>query len=236
MNATKSKRHALAAEQSVLGALMLANEAWVEVADVLSAEHFAQPNHRALYTAISDLIRDGKPCDAVTLSDLVPAEQSRYVLDLAANTPSARNVRAYADAVLNAWLAREVQRVAALAANSDEDGETIAGELMRQLGALVHRHQGGGLRTARDVGREWFAELQHRYEAGENVTGLPTGFTDLDHDTRGLQDGDLIVVAARPAMGKTVLGQNIARHCAVKQGKRAAVFELEMTAAQLMHT
>lgn len=221
------------AEQSVLGACMLAPDAYWRIADILGHTDFASAKHRAMFQAIADLAKLGEICDAVTmgewfeshgLSELVPM---KYALNIANTTPGATNIRAYAEIVAKHSQHRRVLDAGAkIAKVAVEDS---LGEAHRILGAVA-RSELATIRPARDVMAEFVQDLQTKCDATSEITGLTTGFGHLDGMLAGLQPADLIIVAGRPSMGKTTFALNVAENVAVGTDKRVLVFTLEMSA------
>jgi replicative DNA helicase len=208
--------HSIEAEQSVLGGLMLTPEAWDRVADKLTDADFYRRDHQVIFRAIGDLASKGMPCDAVTLGEWFEGQGvsemvggSRYVLELANSTPSAANIVAYAEIVREKSVLRQL-----IDAGTEIAGEAFqpegrpASEIVELAEQKVFRIAEAGSRgrqgfvSMRSAVKEAFRLLQERYENRSPITGMPTGFTDFDHKTAGLQPGDLIIVAARPSMGK----------------------------------
>lgn len=236
--------HAIDAERAVIGALMLAPAAIAKIADWLGEADFFRRDHQMIYRAISDLAGSGAPCDAVTLGDwfdnsglgdLVGGPS--YLVELSNNTPSAANIVGYAEIVLEkARLRRAIEAGTALASAACERGaesSLVVTEAMHTLSQMQSTQQRGGLKAAKPMLQSWFADLSQRYSRGDVVIGLPTPWPELNKITHGLQAGELVVIAARPNMGKSVMGGQIAYHCAIN-GIRTAVFSLEMTEQQVM--
>ena len=240
--------HSTEAEQSVLGGLLLDNLAWDRAADLLNASDFYRHEHRLIYGDISSLIAASKPADVITvfeaLQSLGKAEDSGglpYLNALAQSVPSAANVRRYAEIVRERAVLRKL-----IAASDDiatkafnPQGKPVSQILdeaetkIFQIGEEGSRNKQGFQDMHRLVQSllERVDELEKN--GAEEVTGIRTGFYDLDRYTAGLQKGDLIVLAARPSMGKTAFALNIAEHVAVEEGLPVAVFSMEMGAAQL---
>ena len=208
--------NSIEAEQSVLGGLMLTPEAWDRIADKLTDNDFYRRDHQVIFRAIGDLASKGMPCDAVTLGEWFEGQGvsemvggSRYVLELANSTPSAANILAYAEIVREKSVLRQL-----IDAGTEIAGEAFqpegrpASEIVELAEQRVFRIAEAGSRgrqgfvSMRSAVKEAFRMLQERYENRSPITGMPTGFTDFDHKTAGLQPGDLIIVAARPSMGK----------------------------------
>ncbi|MCL6710740.1 replicative DNA helicase [Pseudoxanthomonas sp. z9] len=239
--------HSIEAEQAVLGGLMLAPEAYDRINDKLTDNDFYRRDHQLIYRAISELAERNRPYDAVTLGEwfesqghLEQVAGGAYLIELASSTPSAANIVAYAEIVRDKAVMRQLIDVGTGIVNDAflPEGRESA-ELLAVAEQKVFAIAEAGARGRTDfVGmnsalKDAFEVLQSRFENGGNVTGLPTGYTDFDQMTAGLQPTDLIILAARPAMGKTTFALNIAEFAAIKSKKAVAVFSMEMSAAQL---
>jgi replicative DNA helicase len=250
LDKVKLPPHSLEAEQSVLGGLLLDNDAFDRIADLVSAEDFYRHDHRVIFRQIAALIEHGKPADVVTLSEaLESAEQLQgvggiaYLGALDNLIPGAANIRRYAEIVRERSVMRRLAAVGAKIAESSYSpmGRSPA-QLLDEAEAMVFEIAEAGAR-----GKQNFASAQQlltqaveRIDALYNrdnpsdITGLPTGFKDLDRLTSGLQPGDLIIVAGRPSMGKTALALNICEQITLAVEKPVALFSMEMTGNQLM--
>lgn len=240
--------HSTEAEQSVLGGLLLDNLAWDRAADLLTESDFYRWEHRHIYAAIASLVASSKPADVITvhevLQSLGKADECgglAYLNALAQSVPSAANVRRYAEIVRERAVLRKLisasDEIATAAFNTQ--GMPVS-QLLDEAESKIFRIGEEGSRAG--VGfhgmDKLVAALLERVEeleknGAEEVTGIRTGFYDLDRMTAGLQKGDLIVLAARPSMGKTAFALNIAEHVAVQEGLPVAVFSMEMGASQL---
>jgi replicative DNA helicase len=241
--------HSLEAEQSVLGGLMLDNDAADKIGDVVSADDFYSDAHRIVYRHIVQLIADGKPADVVTVSEALSSTQKldyvgglSYLGALAQNVPTAANIRHYANIVRERSILRQ------LAATATEIAESAFNPLGRNAKMVLDEAEAKVLHIAEQGSRgaqnfqiigKLLANVVERIETLYNrddpsdVTGVPTGFADLDRMTSGFQPGDLVVVAGRPSMGKTALALNIGENVALNTGMPVAVFSMEMGASQL---
>ena len=247
--ALKLPPHSIEAEQSLLGALLLDNQAFDRVADLVVADDFYRDDHRRIWRHIARLVEATRPADVVTVSESIEASEDKdktggaaYLGALAQNTPSALNIRRYAELVRE----RSVQRrLAQVATGIAEDALNPAG---REVGQLLDEAESKifqiaesgarrdqGLLEIKPVLARVFEKIDHLYHRDNpsDVTGVPTGYVDIDKMTSGLQQGDLIIIAARPSMGKTALALNIAEHVAVDNGLPVAIFSMEMSATQL---
>ncbi|MGD8384581.1 MAG: replicative DNA helicase [Lysobacterales bacterium] len=240
--------HSLEAEQSVLGGLMLSAAAWDNVADVITEADFYREDHRLIFRAISEVHDSGRPCDAVTITEWFEArgqidqvDGGNYISMLANNTPSAANVAAYADIVREKSILRSLidagsQITSGAFSSEGKDSKTLLEEAERLVFAIADMgsRRGSGFVSVKDTLADAMARIEELNSLEGEITGIPTGFQDFDRLTAGLQPSDLIVVAGRPAMGKTTFAMNIAEHAAIKHGKAVAVFSMEMSSMQLV--
>jgi len=234
--------HSIQAEQSVLGGLMLDNYAWDQVADRISEVDFYRREHQLIFRSVASLAEQSQPFDVVTLSEeleqhgkLNEAGGLAYLGSLAKDTPSAANIRAYADIVREHSVKRQLIRVGTEIADSGFQTEGLgSAELLDRAEGKVFEiaEQGargqGGFEPLKSLLTKAVDRIETLFESNEPITGLSTGFTDLDRITSGLHPADLIVVAGRPSMGKTTLAMNIAETVAINSGKPVAVFSMEM--------
>ena len=249
LDALKLPPHSLEAEQSVLGGLLLDNEAADKVGDVLADADFYSEAHRLIYQHILRLVADGKPADVVTVSESLSSSQKldyvgglAYLGLLVGNVPTAANIRHYAQIVRDRSILRQLAATAGDIADAAYNplGRS-AKEVLDQAEAKVLHIAEQGSRGAQQVVTigALLADVVDRIEVLYNrddpsdVTGVPTGFSDLDRMTSGMQPGDLVVVAGRPSMGKTSLALNIGEHVALAAGLPVVVFSMEMGASQL---
>jgi replicative DNA helicase len=239
--------HSVEAEQSVLGGLMLDSAAWDQVADRVLAEDFYRNDHRLIFEAVAGLIERNQPCDAVTLSGHL---ESQGVLDqvgglaylgsLARDTPTAANIRAYADIVRERSVLRQLitagnEIVTSALEPEGREAREIVDEAERAVFEIAERGSRGkvGFRTVKSILPDVVNRIDEMYNSEGKLTGISTGFKVLDEMTSGLNAGDLIIVAGRPSMGKTTLAVNIAENAALGSGKSAAIFSMEMSAESL---
>jgi replicative DNA helicase len=241
--------HSIEAEQSVLGGLLLDNQAWERVADLLSESNFYRDDHRRIYRHIGKLMEKSRPADMVTVFESIEQSEDKdktgglaYLGALAQNTPSAHNIRRYAEIVRDRAVQRRLIEVGTGIADTalNPMGKDV-GQLLDEAESRVFEIAESGSR-----GHTGLVEIQpilaqvmeridmlyHR-DNPSDVTGVATGFNDLDQKTSGLQQGDLIIVAGRPSMGKTAVALNIAEHVAVNDRLPVAVFSMEMSGSQL---
>jgi replicative DNA helicase len=235
------------AERRVLGAVLIAPDAWIQVADRVDASAFYLYAHRLLYQAIEALAAINEPIDEITVAQRLRDEDhlddvggTDFLRALIKETPSAANITAYADIIAEHAALRGIihagTKIAQSATLAETDAETAIEQAEGLLNAL--RHQGqrreNGLRHVRSAAREAFRLLEARWNHRDQPQGAMTGLTELDALLVGLQPGDLVIVAARPGMGKSALALTIALHVAEQQGKSAGIFTLEMSAVQLV--
>jgi len=241
--------HSIEAEQSVLGGLLLDNAAFDRISDVLAEEDFYRYDHRLIWQHISRLISLSRPADVITVHESLATSGKAeevgglpYLNALAHNTPSAANIRRYAEIVHERSILRKLVTIAdeISAAAFNPQGKE-ARQLLDEAETKVFQIAQEGARGTKGFQEiqpllaqvvERIDELYHR-DGDSDVTGVPTGFTDLDRMTSGLQAGDLIIVAGRPSMGKTSFSMNIGEYVAIEQGLPVAVFSMEMGAVQL---
>ncbi len=247
MDSLRVPPHSVEAEQAVLGGLLLDNSTWDSVADRLRAEDFYRRDHQQIFAAIAELSGRSEPSDAVTLAEYLAAKGQgeetgglAYLAGLARDTPTAANIRAYADIVRERSLLRNLIRVSGEIAASAYDSEgRSARELVDNAEQLVFaiaeqgRHGSSGFVPLRDILGDTIDRLDLLHQSQGQLTGISTGYTELDRMTAGLQPGDLIIVAGRPSMGKTTLALNIAENAAIASNTGVAVFSMEMSREQL---
>ncbi|EAP70854.1 Replicative DNA helicase [Ralstonia solanacearum UW551] len=249
LESLKVPPHSIEAEQSVLGGLLLDNAAWDRIADFINEFDFYRYDHRLIFHNIGKLISQAKPADVITVYEQLQAAGKAeevgglaYLNALAQNTPSAANIRRYAEIVRDRGVLRQLVTIAdeisAGAFNPQgRDVRQLLDEAESKVFAIAEegaRGQKGFLEIQPLLTQvvERIDELYHR-DSQNDITGVPTGFVDLDRMTSGMQGGDLIIVAGRPSMGKTAFSLNIGEHVAVEQGLPVAVFSMEMAGTQL---
>jgi replicative DNA helicase len=234
------------AEQSVLGGLLLDNQAWERVSDVLTADDFYRREHRLIFNAVAALCDEGSPADVVTVcerlsksGELEPAGGLAYVGALANNTPGAANIAAYARIVRENAVLRELIRAATdITQTAYEPGGRQVSELLdiaeaRVLEISEKGHRRGEFQPISRLLSKAVDRIDQLYRSDSALTGVPTGYSDLDNMTSGLQPSDLVIIAGRPSMGKTTLAMNIAENAAIGHKVPVAVFSMEMPGSQL---
>ena len=238
-------RHAptnIEAEQNVLGSLMIAPAALPRIADWLSAEDFYRQDHQAIYRAICTLAEKGKPFDPVTVGEWFEAEGKSdlvaggaYLIELHTSAYSAANIVAYAEIVRDKAKLREAIEVGTRLVNgafAQRDCGELVANAVHDLSQLRGDPRAGGLVAVGSQLSDWYSDLEHRYEAGNKITGIPYPWRDINNITHGLQPGELTVIAARPSMGKSIMGLNLALFSALRD-VNTAFFSLEMTTRQV---
>lgn len=235
---------AVEAEQAVLGALMLANDALPKVADWLTPEDFYRRDHGLIYRAICEQAEARKPFDAVTLGDWFEAQGlsdqvagGAYLIELASAAFSAANLVAYAEIVREKAVLRKLIEIGTEIVNdgfqpNGKGTDEIVADASRALVELKGNPRAGGLMPASAGLNDWFEDLQRRYEGGGAMTGLPYPWAEVNRVTHGLQDGELTIIAGRPSMGKSIAGLNLALMNALR-GVNVAYVSLEMTTRQV---
>ena len=239
--------HSMEAESSVLGGLLLDNKSWEQVADLLSEGVFYRYEHRQVYLAIQALINASRPADVITvyehLQSIGKAEEVGglgYLNALAQYVPSASNIRRYAEIVRERAILRKLVTASdEIATNAfNTQGKPVpqildeAEQKIFQIGEEGSRLK-QGFQSMDQLAVILLDRVNQMADSPNDITGVPSGFVDFDKMTSGMQAGDLIVLAARPSMGKTALAINIAEHVALNEGLPVAVFSMEMGASQL---
>jgi replicative DNA helicase len=240
--------HSIEAEQALLGGLLLDNSAWDKIGDMIVEGDFYRADHRLLYGHIARLIEAGKPADVITVHEvldragkLAEAGGLAYLTALAQNTPSAVNIRRYAEIVRDRAVMRQLVSIGTeITETALNPAGKSADELINDAEARVFAISEQGSR-----GRQGFVEIRpliaqvveridQLHSNPSDITGIATGYTDLDRMTSGLQQGDLVIVAGRPSMGKTAFALNIAEHLGLVERLPVAVFSMEMSGTQLV--
>ena len=249
LDALKIPPHSVEAEQSVIGGLLLENEALDKVADILTAKDFYRHDHKLIFQHIAKLIEHNKPADIVTVAESLEntAELSSiggiaYLGALAQSTPTAANIRRYAEIVHERAVMRQLVVVGSgIAESAYAPNGRDAQQLLDEAEAKIFQIAEGGKRSSQgfvDI-KVLLPQVADRIDQlfsrdnPSDVTGVPTGFADLDSMTSGMQGGDLIIVAGRPSMGKTAFSLNMAENVALDTGLPVAVFSMEMASTQL---
>ncbi|GIQ70456.1 replicative DNA helicase [Xylanibacillus composti] len=233
------------AEQAVLGAILLDGEALVTAMERLQPEDFYRASHQSIYEAMLELAEEQEPVDLVTLTARLKDKQLleeiggiTYLTELANAVPTAANVDYYARLIEEKSLLRRLIRAATQIASSgyasEEDVTSLLSDAEMRIMEIANRKKSSGFIAIRDVVMEVFERVEFLNQNKGGTTGIPSGFPDLDKMTSGFQRSDLIIVAARPSVGKTAFALNIAQNVGVRAKETVAIFSLEMSAAQLV--
>ena len=246
-DALKIPPHSIEAEQSVLGGLMLDNEAWHQVSERLTQGDFYRRDHNEIFRAVEALANQGKPYDVVTLAEWLKTNELldsvgglQYLAELSENTPSAANISAYADIVRERSVLRSLVRAGADIVESGYQTEgRSADELLDEAERLVFEiadretRSNRGFKRIKELLVGALDRIDLLFQRDNPITGVATGFYEVDMMTSGLQPSDLIIIAGRPSMGKTAFAVNVAQHAAVKESLPVAIFSMEMPSEQL---
>lgn len=245
--ALKVPPHSIEAEQAVLGGLMLDNDTWFQVSERLGEEDFYRADHRLIFRAVESLAQQAKPYDVVTLAEWLEANGLLdkagglpYLAAVAENTPSAANIAAYADIVRSRSVLRQLIRAGTEIASSGfrtegRSAEQLLDEAERRVFEIAEQEARGrrSFQKIKELLTKALDRIDTLYQQDSAITGVSTGYLELDRMTSGLQRSDLVIVAGRPSMGKTAFALNIAEHAAIKEKLPVAVFSMEMPGEQL---
>jgi replicative DNA helicase len=241
--------HSIEAEQSVLGGLMLDNQAFDRVAELVVSQDFYTRTHKLIFEAMEKLVEMGNPIDLITISENLEKNNQlanvggfAYLAEIAKNTPSAANIDAYANIVRERAVVREMIGVANEIAEAGFNPEgRDSHELLDLAESKVFKiaeqrtKSTEGPQSIHSILEKTVDKIEELYQSPQDgVTGVSSGYADLDKMTAGLQPSDLIIVAARPSMGKTTFAMNLAEHAAMTQDKPVLIYSLEMPAEQIM--
>ena len=237
--------HDLVAEQSVLGAVFISPETMTSLADELTPDDFYKPANKIVFKTMLSLLEKGEPIDATTMisaltnqGDISNIGGINYVVELVNSTPTSKNVEHYAKLVKEKATLRKVIADLSESLSSAYQGDVSIGDIItkteKSLLDISNQNAGTGFRNVADILDTHMQIVETRAQTDGFVTGLSTGFVGLDKITTGLHEGNLIILAARPAMGKTALALNIAKHVATMERKPAVIFSLEMGAEELI--
>ncbi len=239
--------HSLEAEQSVIGGLMLDNQAWDNIADIVNEQDFYRHDHALIFRAICALVDESQPYDVVTVSEWLGARNEldsigglAYLSILANDTPTAVNVKAYANIVREYSILRALiqigNEISASAYNADgRSSKELLDEAERKVFMIAEQGAGNreGFAAINDLLGKAVQRVEEMYKSGEALTGISTGFGNFDEKTSGLQKSDLIIIAGRPSMGKTSFAMNLAENAVMGTENSVAVFSMEMPGEQL---
>lgn len=236
--------HSIEAEQAVLGGLLLDSGKWELIGDLVGVTDFYRNDHRLIYRAIERLAGEGESLDVVTLAemlqrdgDLEEAGGTRYLGELVEKTPGAANIRAYASIVRERAVLRQLVEVSGNIADAafNPQGRTSA-DILDDAESRIFQiaesrsHQSGGPQSINPVLTKALTRIEELFESDASITGMTTGFKDLDGMTSGMQPSDMVIVAGRPSMGKTTFAMNLVENALLRTGKPVLVFSMEMPA------
>lgn len=238
--------HSPEAEQSVIGSMLMDTDAILTASESLTSDDFYQKQYGILFDAMVELYNEGKPVDLITLQDRlkqkdVPPEIAslEFAADILNSTYTSANVRQYAKIVQEKSMLRRLIRVTEDIANEcyigKEDTDSILADTEKKIFDILQQNTSGEYVPIKQVVLNALDKIELASKNKGNVTGIPTGFIDLDYKTAGFQPSDLILVAARPSMGKTAFVLNVAQHMAFRENVTVAVFSLEMSKEQLVN-
>lgn len=233
------------AEQSVLGSMLLEKEAILSASEILRGEDFYKESHKKIFEVIIDLYDKNEPVDLITVSEELRKRNAleeiggiTYITALANSVPTAANVAYHAKIVKDKSMMRKLIHVStklvSMGYEEGRDVEEVLDEAERMIFEIAQRRSMEGFASIRDVVIETFDMIEQLYKNKGRMTGVPTGFLDLDEMTSGFQPSDLIIIAARPSMGKTSFALNIAQYAAIREKVPVAIFSLEMSKEQLV--
>ena len=241
---TRVPPHNIEAEQSVIGGILLDNEVLPNVLEILRGGEFYRAAHRTIFGAVMQLFERNEPCDLVTLTDLLRSQKkleevggASYLASLVDRVPSSANTGQYARIVKEKSMVRTLISRATEIVASGFDSSLTAENLLDRAEQAIFQVSEDRINPSffpiKEIIKQSIKTLETLYDRREMITGVPTGFTELDRLTSGFQSSDLIIIAGRPSMGKTALALNIARHAAVEAETTVGIFSLEMNKAQL---
>ncbi len=234
------------AEQSVIGSMLIDKEVIPVVMEVLKPEDFYRPDHKEIYEVIIELFDKAQPIDLITVSERLKFHGKlelvgglEYLTNIATDVPTTANVKHYAKIVEEKSLLRKLIKASSdivdLGFNASEEVSFILDKAEQSIFDILQKRSSQGFVPIKDVLVDTFNKLEELYNNKGHITGIPTGFTDLDFKTSGLHNSDLVLIAARPAMGKTAFALNLAQNAAVHSGVPVAIFSLEMSKEQLVN-
>ena len=239
--------HSIEAEQAVLGGLMIKNEAFESISDVLVEKDFYKKDHQLIFAAMISLSDNSQPFDPITLSETLQAKNqlstvggAEYLVELTENTPSSANIQAYTQIVVERSIVRQLIVAASETIQKGfnplgwDSSKLLAQAESRLQEIIENKPKVGGFKRVDSLIKEAVQRLDELFKSESDITGLSTGFSDLDKMTSGFQNSDLVIIAGRPSMGKTAFAMNVVEHAALNQKKPVLVFSLEMPANQLV--
>jgi len=238
--------HNIEAEQAVLGCMLLDSDVIPTVTELIRSSDFYREDHREICEAIIDIVEKAGPVDIITVAEQLQQRGTLekvggidYLASITSAVPTTANARHYAKIVEEKSLLRKLikaaQDIAGMSYEGADEAEFVLDKAEKTIFDIIERRSTQGFTHIKDVLLETFNKLEELYNSKSPITGVPTGFTDLDMKTAGLQNSDLILIAARPGMGKTAMALNIAQYAAVQKHVPVALFNLEMSKDQLVN-
>lgn len=238
--------HNMEAEQSVLGAMLIDKNAIAEASEILSGVEFYKESHNILYNTIVEMYDRDEPVDIVTLVEILRSREHlevvggvSYISTLAASVPTVSNVKYYAKIVEEKYTLRRLilasNEIMDQCYSQQEEIQDVLGHAEKSIFDISQKKNNKDFEHLSTIITRSFEDFEKLYTNRGQITGVPTGFVDLDRKTSGFQKGDMVLIAARPSMGKTAFVLNIALHAALREGKSVAIFSLEMSKEQLVY-
>lgn len=236
----------LEAEQSVLGSMLIDKTAIAQAAEVLNAEDFYRDSHKVIFNAIRDLYQKDVPVDMITLIDYLRSTENledaggiTYITEISNSIPSTANLLSYIQIVEDKSILRKLIRssteIIETSYNKQDNVESVIDLAEKKIFNLAEKKNTSDFEPMNAVLERGFLEIERLFNNKGETTGVPSGFKDLDDKTSGFQKGDMVLIAARPSMGKTTFVLNLAQHAALRSGKKVAIFSLEMSKEQLAY-
>jgi len=236
----------LEAEQSVLGSMLIEKTAIAQAAEVLNAEDFYRDSHKVIFNAIRDLYQKDVPVDMITLIDYLRSTENledaggiTYITEISNSIPSTANLLSYIQIVEDKSILRKLIRssteIIETSYNKQDNVESVIDLAEKKIFNLAEKKNTSDFEPMNAVLERGFLEIERLFNNKGETTGVPSGFKDLDDKTSGFQRGDMVLIAARPSMGKTTFVLNLAQHAALRSGKKVAIFSLEMSKEQLAY-
>ncbi len=236
----------LEAEQSVLGSMLIDKTAIAQAAEVLNAEDFYRDSHKVIFSAIKELYQKDTPIDMITLIDYLRSTEKldgaggiTYITEISSSVPSTANLYSYIKIVEDKSILRKLIRssteIIETSYNKQDNVESVIDLAEKKIFNLAEKKNTSDFEPMNTVLERGFLEIERLFNNKGETTGVPSGFKDLDDKTSGFQSGDMVLIAARPSMGKTTFVLNLAQHAALRAGKKVAIFSLEMSKEQLAY-
>ncbi|MCF6317810.1 MAG: replicative DNA helicase [Proteobacteria bacterium] len=236
------------AERSVLGGLLLVKDSWDKIADLIGEVDFYRNDHGLIFKAIKALSEENKPCDVITVGEWLSTHQliedaggEDYLIEIASNVPGAANIKAYAEIVREKSVLRQLIEIGnnlteTAFSPEGKNSDDLLEEAEKEVFGIREQtlKTKSGFQDIKTLLRQAVETMEEMSESDGSMTGIPTGFTDFDKKTSGLQKSDLIIIAGRPAMGKTSFAMNIVERAAIQHDASVAIFSMEMSSVQLV--